>query len=130
MDSDRIFAIQLTISNYLSLSIISVYLSTTECPVDMYNEYLLELENAVHALQTDGPVLIMGDFNAHISNLHYGHGNCESNLHGYLLMNVMKHTLCELNSGPDFTYFSGGRRTTVVYCLLNNWAAHLVSVWS
>lgn len=69
----------------------------------MYNEYLLELENAVHALQTDRPVLIMGDFNAHISNLHYGHGNCESNLHGYLLMNVMKHTLCELTSCPGPT---------------------------
>jgi len=34
MDSDRIFAIHLTISNYLSLSIIGVYLLTTEHPVD------------------------------------------------------------------------------------------------
>jgi len=132
MDSDRIFAVQITIPNSLSLSIIGVYLPTTECPVDTYKEYLQELENVVHALQTDGPVLIMGDFSAHISNLHYACGNCESKLHGDLLMNVMTCTdhcavsLCELTSGPYF-YFSGGRRTTVDFCLLDNWAAHLVS---
>ena len=46
--------------------VLSLYLPTTDSPLTLYKECLQELENVIFSLQTDGPVLVMGDFNAHI----------------------------------------------------------------
>ena len=70
---DQIVAVQLNVSSSTTLSIVSVYLPTTDSPISMYKEYLQELENVVYALQTSGPVLIIGDFNAHIGQAHSNH---------------------------------------------------------
>ena len=69
IDSDRIFAIQLSVSSSVSLGIVSVYLPITDCPLTLYKECLQELENVIFSLQTDGPVLVMGDFNAILASL-------------------------------------------------------------
>ena len=69
--SDRIFAVQLTLYSSSSLSIVGVYLPTTDSPIVVFKEYLQELENITNVLQADGPVIIMGDFNAHISTVTY-----------------------------------------------------------
>ena len=42
------------------------FLPATDNPLNVYEEYLMELENVVYALQKSGPVVIIGDFNAHI----------------------------------------------------------------
>lgn len=36
-------------------------------------------------------------------------------------------SLCEPTVGPNFTFSSGGNFTTVDYCFINCWAAHLVA---
>ena len=36
-------------------------------------------------------------------------------------------SLCPPTAGPNYTHLSGGRSTTVDNCLINCWAAHLVS---
>lgn len=77
--------------------------------------------------------IIMGDFNAHISNITFPRGNKNSNIQGDLLLDMMSRTdhypisLCPPSVGPNYTFSSGGRSTTVDYCFINCWAAHLVS---
>ena len=84
-------------------------------------------------LQADGPVIIMGDFNAHISTVIYPRENKSSNIQGDLLLSMMTRTdhyavsLCPPYCCPNYTYLSGGISTTMDYCLINCWAAHLVS---
>ena len=67
--SDRIFAIQLSVSSSVSLSIVGIYLPTTDSPLTLYKECLQELENVIFSLQTDGSVLVMSDFNATLASL-------------------------------------------------------------
>ena len=110
ISSDRIFAVQLPISNFSTLSIVGVYLPTTDSPIEVFKEYLQDLENVVNSLQADGPVLIMGDFNAHISSTMYSRGNKNSNTQGDLLSDMMVRTdhyavsLCKPTVGPNFTF--------------------------
>ena len=51
INSDRIIAIQLNVSDSTTLSVVGVYLPTTDIPLNEYKEYLIELENVVYALQ-------------------------------------------------------------------------------
>ena len=64
--TDRIVAIQLSTSSHNTISIIGVYLPTSDYPITYFKDILGELENAIYALQQNGPVIVMGDFNAHI----------------------------------------------------------------
>ena len=96
-------------SSSVSLSIVGVYLPTANNSLNLYKEWVQELENLMYALQTDGPVLVMGDID---------------------LMNCTGHfaiSLSDLAKGPMYTYFSGKNSTTVDYCLIDCWAAHLVT---
>lgn len=54
------------------LSIVGVYLPTTDSPLDVYSEYLIELEKTVAMLQSQGPVLVLGDFSAHLGYICFG----------------------------------------------------------
>ena len=123
-NSDRIVAVQLDVSCSTILSIIGVYLPA-DGPLSVYKEYLQELENIVCALQTAGPVLITGDFNAHIGMINNSRAHCQSNHQGKLLMEMIDRTghyavsLSDLTTGPIHTYCSGGRNTTVDFCFLD-----------
>jgi len=44
---------------------IVIHLPTTDSSSEIYNEYLIELQN-ISVLQSDGPVRVTGDFNAHL----------------------------------------------------------------
>ena len=132
IDSDRIIAVQLNVSSSTTLSIIGVYLPTADNPLNVYKEYLQELENVVYALRTSGPVLIIGDFNAHIGRAHSNRAQCQTNSQGRLLMDMIDRTghyaasLSDLATGPTHTFSGGGRNTTVDFCFIDCWAAHLV----
>ena len=95
-------------------------------------EYLHELENTILALQSDGPIMVLGDFNAHLGCMGGPRGMGEANLQGKLLLDLMCRTnlfaasLCSISSGPSYTYFSGAHHTTVDYCLLDNHDAHIL----
>ena len=67
-----------------------------------------------------GPVIVMGDFNAHLA------GNFEGmNAQGHLLHGVLERcghnavSLGRLASGPGYTYCSGTTRTTIDYILMD-----------
>ena len=84
------------------MSIICVYLLTSDCPTDQYKEYLTELENAISTVQLDGLVVVMEDFNAHL-------GHPGENTHGQLviylccLSNLYPVSLSQIASGPMYT---------------------------
>ena len=105
--SDRIAAIQVSINYNSSLSIVNVYLPTTDCSSDTYNDYIIELENAISILQSDGPVLVVGDFNAHLGEAGGVRGHGSMNAHGQLLMDLICRTdlyavsLSHTASGPS-----------------------------
>ena len=87
----------------------------------------------VYALQKSGPVVIIGDFNAHIGLPDSNRAQCQTNAQGHLLRDLIDRTghyavsLCDLATGPTHTFYGGGgRNTTVDFCFLDCWAAHLV----
>lgn len=131
--SDRIVAIQLPLPNSQSLSIIGVYLPSTDHPTPEYTEYLLELETIVTALQSEGPVIVAGDFNAHIGTLGCGRGRDPPNHTGRLLLDVICRcdlfvaSLLEDAAGADYTYAEGSHRTTVDYCITDSCLAHSIT---
>ena len=97
-----------------------------------YEEYLLQLEKVTAVLQSDGSVLVLGNFNAHLRSLGGTRGSGDINAHGQLFMDLT----CRINlytvalsysvAGPTYTYFSGNHGTTVD-CLLDSWGTHLVT---
>ena len=101
-----------------------VYLPTSNTPLNLYKEYLQELENVVYALQTDDPVLVMGDFNAHIGQSYSDRVDGQTNTQGQLL-DLMSRTgyyavsFSHLTRGHTSTFFSGSRSTTVDYCFID-----------
>ena len=128
VDSDRCVAVQVLLTTS-SLFIVSVYLPTSDYPLEVYREYLNELESVILALQCDGLVLVTGDFNAHFGSRGGPRGVGDMNVHGQLLFDLMRHTdlfaasLCQISCSSSYTYFSGGHCTTVDYCLLDSHAA-------
>ena len=48
--------------------IVSVYLPSSDHPMEEFVEYLLNLSNTISALQPSGAIILAGDLNAHLSN--------------------------------------------------------------
>ena len=92
LQSDQIATVWVPINDDTWLSIISMYLPTADLSTNTYEEYLIELENAISFLQFDGPVLVLGDFNAHLGSLGGIQGSGDINAHGQLLMDLICHT--------------------------------------
>jgi len=111
IDSDRMFAIQLTVSSSVSLSIVGVYLPIADNSLNLLQRVPTKLENLIYALQTDGPVLVMGDFNAHIGQSYSDRIHGQTNTQGHLLIDLMNCTghyaisLSDLAKGPMSTFF-------------------------
>ena len=75
----------------------------------------------------------MGGFNAHIGQSYSDRFHGQTNTQGHLLTDLMNRTghfavsLSDLAKGPMYTFFCGNKTTTVDYCLIDCWAAHLVT---
>lgn len=91
--SDQIATVQVPIHDDTSLLIISVVpVPTADLSTNTYKEYLIELENAISVCQSDRPVLVLGDFDAHLGSLCGVRGSGDVNAHGQLLMDLICHT--------------------------------------
>ena len=110
------------------VSVIGVYLTCLDQGVDCYREHLVELERVISESELQGPVMVLGDFNAHLGGEIVG----EQNLQGVLLQEVLER--CSLSavsqgamaSGPRYTFCSGDVRTTVDYILMDVEAASMM----
>ena len=118
LKSDRFCAVRISLPDGSTMSIISVYLPSTDYPLEQFEECLNELVSVSSALQADGPVILLGDFNAHLCH--------PRNHQGDLLHDAITHsdlivpsTSC-ISTGPRYTFFSGNNRTVVDYILMDN----------
>ena len=120
ISSDRICSIRLSLDgegNSIT-SVIDVYLPCLNQGIECYRDHLIELESVVRDLQQLGPVIALGDFNAHLGT---AEDEGVQNLQGVLLQKVLEQ--CGLSavsqgalaSGPCYTFCSGNVQTTVDY---------------
>ena len=130
INSDRMVGIRFSVDDGDGsvVSVIGVYLPCLDQGVDCYREHLVELERVISESELQGPVVVLGDFNAHLG----GEAGGEQNLQGALLQEVLER--CSLSavsqgvmaSGPGYTFCSGDVRTTVDYILMDVEAASMM----
>ena len=120
--SDRICAIQLR-SEDCVVSVIEVYLPSSNLPVEEYQECVHLLEEVVTDCQRSGEVVVLGDFNAHLKYMEHT-GEIEGiNPPGLCLAKFIDNSdlypvsLTSLCTGPAYTYHSGDHFTTIDYVL-------------
>lgn len=133
--SDRICVIHFCDpnDNRSTVSVIGVYLPCSDQGVDCYRDHLQELERIITDSILLGPVIILGDFNAHLGSLGGVRGTGNPNLQGILLSDIMdRHNLCAVSqcewaTGPLHTYVSGNSMTTVDYIIASLDATSIIS---
>ena len=133
ISSDRICGLSIRSSNQETVfSVIGVYLPCADLGIEYYCEHLMELERLISDQQQQGPVIVMGDFNAHLGTLGGCRGVGDPNQQGMLLQqlitrcNLYAVSLSSLATGPQYTFKSGISQTTVDYILASHDSSHYV----
>ena len=91
--------------------------------MDYYRDTLVDIEKIISDSTILGPVVVAGDFNAHLGKLWRpcasSTANCQGLLLGELLNRCELHatSLSSTTSGQEYTFHSGDRFTTVDYIL-------------
>ena len=124
ISSDRVGGIRIAMGEKV-LSVIGVYLPCMDQGMECFGGHLIELERVVSESELLGPVVVVGDFNAHLGELGGPRGLGNPNQQGVLLFGLMER--CNLSavslgscaSGMLHTYQSGCTKTTVDYVLMN-----------
>ena len=86
----------------------------------------MELERLISDQQQQGPVIVVGDFNAHLGTLGGHRGVGDPNQQGMLLQQLITRcnfyavSLSSLAIGPQYTFQSGICQTTVDYILASH----------
>ena len=134
ISSDRICGIRIKSScpSVDDITIIAVYLPCSDMGMECYSEHLIELERVVSEHQPHGPVIIMGDFNAHLGTLGGERGTGQPNQQGILLhqliarCNLYAVSLSSLSQGPAYTFQNSVSQITVDYVLANHDATEYI----
>ena len=115
IESDRICGIRVKkLSGYdeLWMSIIGVYLPCLDLGINLYRDTLINLERVISEYAHWGPVIIAGDFNAHLDRTWGPRAQDNPNLQGTLLAEVLQRcnlhvaSLSKETHGPNHTYQS------------------------
>ena len=130
LESDRICALQLKHSSSDAiLTIVGAYLPSTDHPIEEFDSYLQHLESIVISRMPLGPVLIVGDLNAHIDTQE----GTNTNVQGQLLMQLMDRcslypvTLSDITAGPCYTFFRENTQSMIDFALLTAADAPIVA---
>ena len=132
--SDRICGIHVKspTSDTVDITVIAVYLPCANLGMEIYGEHLIELECVISEYQPHGPVIIMGDFNAHLGVLGGERGLGQPNPQGILLHQLIKRcnlyavSLTSLSEGPVYTFQNSVSQTTVDYVLASHNASQYI----
>ena len=132
--SDRIcgLCIKLLLPEPTEVTILGVYLPCADMGIECYGEHLVELENLISQRQQLGPVLITGDFNAHLGTLGGARDQGSPNQQGILLhqllvrCNLYAVSLSPLSTGPQYTFWNSVIQTTVDYIIASHDAADYI----
>ena len=126
LESDRICSIQVPFEGcQLPLTIVGVYMPSSEYPQETYNEYFNGINQALSALPLSSPLLLVGDLNCHIGKLGGLRSSSDPNQRGVQWMDLVhKHSLyipslSTMATGPVHTFYSSRSSTTVDYALGN-----------
>ena len=87
IQSDRICGIRIKKSSENDdtwISVIGVYLPCLDLGVDLYRDSLIELERVISESECWGPVIVAGDFNAHLGPTWGTRAHSDPNLQGIL----------------------------------------------
>ena len=129
--SDRFCGIQVSTPLGITISVIGVYMPSSDVSHEVYVSYLNDIDSLLSSLPTDNPVLVIGDLNCHLGHLGGNRSRDEPNSRGVLWKELLdKHSmfvasLSVLSSGPLHTYTSGGHSSTLDYVLGNAASADL-----
>ena len=121
ISSDRLCAVRLFVSDTDSINIVCVYLPSSDHCFEEFKDCINEMSSAAGALESSGPVVLLGDFNTHLSVNNNRSELLSQVIQEYNLYSVS--TSC-IAHGPDCTYFSGDWRTMIDYIFLDASLAH------
>ena len=128
ISSDRICGIRLFLPSsdgtQRSVALLGVYMPSAEQPQECFSSHLESVEHIISQLNSHGPMIVVGDLNAHLGSRDPDAQNaCNSRglqwnsvIHFHSLYNV---SLGCLSSGPMYTFSSGENTSTVNYVLAN-----------
>ncbi len=134
ISSDRICGIRvkLSLAEPAELTILGVYLPCADQGLEAYCEHLVELERLVSEGQRLGPVVIAGDFNAHLGPLGGTRSQDNPNQQGIILKQLLDRcelyvvSLSSLSEGPLYTFWNSDVQTTVDYIIASYEASHYI----
>ena len=111
LGSDRICAIQLSLTSSLqrtSMHIICAYLPSSDHTFEEYRKYVGDLVSIISTLEPYGPLILVGDLNAHL--------NAPTNKQGDLVLEAIRNCNLFIASssciakGPGYTFFNTNRK--------------------
>ena len=120
------------ISTSSPILVIGVYLPTTNSPTDEYHHCLHTIENLINRHQ-DMPVIVAGEFNAHIGTRGGPRGSGDTNNQGSLLLEMISNndlyvsSLSCISTGPLYTFFRENTMTTTDYIIVDALHSSMVS---
>ena len=134
ISSDRICGLRLKMPppETAEVTILGVYLPCTDMGIDCYGEHLIELERLISEGQQLGPIVITGDFNAHLGTLGGVRGRGSPNQQGILLHQLLVWcklyavSLSSLSEGPQYTFWNSTTRSTVDYIIASQEASDYI----
>ena len=91
------------------LILLGIYMPSTENTQEIYSSYLESVEHCISQFESDGPVLIVGDLNAHLgsrNDLNTNHTNHRGMQWNAVISehNLSNVSLGSLSSGATYTY--------------------------
>ena len=132
--SDRICGLRINLPSPAEseITVLAVYLPCADMDIECSGEQLLELERLISESQCFGPVVITGDFNAHLGTLGGARGQGSPNTQGILLHHLLDRcklyavSLCSLSEGPQYTFWNSKTQTTIDYTIASYDAADYI----
>lgn len=131
--SDRVCGAQLFLPQSGILTILGVYMPSSESPEDVYSFQLEVVDESLSKIHPSSPVLLVGDLNCHLGHLGGPRSSDTPNSRGWKWKELIDHhslyvpSLSSLSQGPVHTYHSGSVSSTVDYVVGNHAISQLLT---
>ena len=134
ISSDRICGLRIKLQRHATseITVLGVYLPCSDMGMECYSEHLVELENLISESERLGPIVIIGDFNAHLGKLGDVRGQGNPNQQGTLLHQLLVRcklyavSLSSISRGPLYTFWNSTTQTTVDYAIASQDASDYI----
>ena len=89
VESDRLCSIQVSLDDSNPLTIIGVYMPSSDYPQETYNEYMNAVNQAISVIPTSNPLMLVGDLNCKMGNLCGPRSSSDPNQHVLFQKNLL-----------------------------------------